>query len=128
MALKRGSKQLLAEASRTIETITVQEALRLVGDPGAVFVDIRDKLELERSGTIEGAVHAPRGHLEFHADPESPRHVPALSSGKRIVLFCASGARSTLAAKTLADMGLENVCHMAGGFEAWTQAGGPVQR
>jgi rhodanese-related sulfurtransferase len=128
MTLKRGFKQLMAEANAVIETITVPEALRLVGDPGVAFVDIRDRLEVERSGMIEGAVHAPRGHLELHADPESPIHVPALSSGKRIVLYCASGGRSTLAAKTLVDMGLANVCHVAGGFNAWQQAGGPVQR
>jgi rhodanese-related sulfurtransferase len=128
MTLKRGFKQLMAEANAVIETIAVPEALRLVGDPGVAFVDIRDRLEVERSGMIEGAVHAPRGHLEFHADPESPIHVPALSSGKRIVLYCASGGRSTLAAKTLMDMGLANVCHVAGGFNAWQQAGGSVQR
>jgi rhodanese-related sulfurtransferase len=128
MTLKRSSKQLLAEANQTIRTISVEEALPLVDDPGVVFVDIRDKLEVERSGMIKGAVHAPRGHLEFHADPESPMHVPALSRGKRIVLYCASGGRSTLAAKTLADMGLENVSHVGGGFGAWSKAGGPVQR
>jgi rhodanese-related sulfurtransferase len=128
MTLKRGFKQLLAEANATIETITVQQALALVGDPGVVFVDIRNRDEVEKTGMIEGAVHAPRSHLEFHADPESPMHVPALASGKRIVLYCASGGRSTLAAKTLQDMGLEKVCHVAGGFSAWAQAAGPVQR
>lgn len=128
MALKRGFKQLMAEANAVIETITVPQAMHLIDDPGTVFVDIRDKLEVERTGMIKGAAHAPRGHLEFHADPESPMHVPALSSGKRIVLYCASGGRSTLAAKTLLDMGLANVCHVAGGFNAWQQANGPVQR
>jgi len=128
MSLKRGFKQLMAEANAVIETITVPQAMHLMDDPGTVFVDIRDKLEVERTGMIKGAVHAPRGHLEFHADPESPIHVPALSSGKRIVLYCASGGRSTLAAKTLIDMGLSNVCHVAGGFNAWQQASGPVQR
>ena len=128
MALKRGFKQLMAEANAVVETITVQQAMHLMDDPATVFVDIRDKLEVERSGMIKGAVHAPRGHLEFHAEPESPIHVPALSSGKRIVLYCASGGRSTLAAKTLIDMGVPNVCHVAGGFNAWAQANGPVQR
>jgi rhodanese-related sulfurtransferase len=128
MSLKRGFKQLMAEANAVIETITVPQAMHLIDDPGTVFVDIRDKLEVERTGMIKGAVHAPRGHLEFHADPESPIHVPALSSGKRIVLYCASGGRSTLAAKTLIDMGLANVCHIAGGFNAWQQSNGHVQR
>lgn len=128
MALKRGVQQMMAEANAVIETITVEEALRLVDDPGTVFIDIRERVELNETGRIKGASHAPRGHLEFHADPDNPRHVPALSSGKRIVLYCASGARSTLAAKTLLDMGLTDVCHMAGGFNAWQKAGGAVQR
>lgn len=128
MTLKRGFKQLMAEANAVIETITVQQAMHLVDDPATVFVDIRERHEVERTGMIKGAVHAPRGHLEFHADPESPTHLPAFSAGKRLVLYCASGGRSTLAAKTLRDMGLENVCHIAGGFNAWAQANGPVQR
>jgi rhodanese-related sulfurtransferase len=128
MTLKRGFKQLMAEANAVIETITVQQAMHLLDDPATVFVDIRNKDEVQQSGMVRGAVHAPRSHLEFHADPESPMHVPAFSSGKRIVLYCASGGRSTLAAKTLLDMGLTNVCHVAGGFTAWNQAGGPVQR
>ena len=77
---------MMAEANAVIETITVEEALRLVDDPGTVFVDIREKVELSETGRIKGASHAPRGHLEFHADPDNPRHMPALSSGKRIVL------------------------------------------
>ena len=70
-----------------------------------MFVDVRETAEREKTGTVKGAVHAPRAFLEFMADPASERHIPELSSGKRLVLFCASGGRSALAAKTLKDMG-----------------------
>lgn len=125
--LKRGAKQLLAEANAEITTVTAPEALGLVADPGVVFVDVRETIERQKTGGIKGSVHAPRGFLEFFADPDSPMHLAALSSGKRLVLYCAAGGRSALAAKTLADMGVPNVSHMAGGFGAWQQAGGPVE-
>jgi rhodanese-related sulfurtransferase len=125
--LKHGAKQLLAEANAEITTVTAQEALALVADPGVVFVDVRETVERQKTGGIKGSVHAPRGFLEFFADPESPMHRAALSSGKRLVLYCAAGGRSALAAKTLADMGVPNVSHMAGGFGAWQQAGGPIE-
>ena len=125
--LKKGSKQLLAEANEVIETVPVEEAIRLAGDPNVVLVDIRETVKRQKSGTAKGAVHVPRGFLEFHADPESPMHIPALGNGKRILLFCASGGRSALAAKTLKEMGLPNVAHIKGGFNAWKQAGGPTE-
>ena len=126
--LRKGFKQMLAEANAVIETIDVQHALKLAGDPSVQFVDIRDGAEVAASGMVPGAVHAPRGLLEFIADPESPMHKAELSAGRKLVLYCASGGRSTLAAKTLVDMGLTNVCHVAGGFGAWNAAGGPVQK
>jgi rhodanese-related sulfurtransferase len=125
--LKRGAKQLLAEANAEITTVTAAEALALVDDPDVVFVDVRETVERQKTGGVKGSVHAPRGFLEFHADPESPMHVAALSSGKKLVLYCAAGGRSALAAKTLKDMGVPNVSHMAGGFGAWKQAGGPTE-
>lgn len=125
--IKHGFKAMLAEANAVIETISVDEALGRVGDPTAVFVDIRESAERAKEGSIPGSVHAPRAFLEFIADPESPMHNEALSSGKQLVLFCASGGRSTFAAKTLKDMGLENVCHVAGGIAAWRKAGGPIE-
>ncbi|SLN54874.1 rhodanese-like domain-containing protein [Oceanibacterium hippocampi] len=125
--IKRGFKALIAEANASIETISVQDALALHGRPDVAFVDVREQIERQSGGTIAGAVSAPRGFLEFIADPEGPMHRPELSSGKRLVLFCASGGRSTLAVKTLTDMGIDNVCHIAGGFAAWRQAGGPTE-
>ena len=125
--LKRGVKQLLAEANAQIPAISARDALALVGDPGIVFLDVRETVERQKTGGIKGSVHAPRGFLEFHADPESPSHIPALSSGKRIVVYCASGGRSVLAAKALAEMGVPNLVNLSGGFGAWREAGGPVE-
>lgn len=123
----KGFKALIAEANAVIETIPVKDALALVGDPKLQFVDIRETVEVQKSGTIKGAVHAPRGFLEFIADPASPMHKPEFSSGKGLILFCASGGRSTLAARTLMDMGFTKVAHVAGGFAAWQAAGGATE-
>jgi rhodanese-related sulfurtransferase len=95
-----------------------------------VAEDVREATEREATGAVKGAVHAPRGLLELHADadPESTLHLKAFSSGKRLVVYCGSGGRSALAAKTLKDMGIEKVASLAGGFPAWQQAGGPTER
>jgi len=123
----RGIKQLIAEANAAIDTVSVADAMVMHGDSDVVFVDIRETVELQQAGSVAGAVHAPRGFLEFMADPESPLHKPELASGARLLLYCASGGRSALAAKALVDMGLENVAHIAGGYAAWQEAQGPVE-
>ena len=122
----RGFKQLVTEANAVIDTVSVADAMVMHGDRDVVFVDIRETVELQQSGSVSGAMHAPRGFLEFMADPESPLHKPELASGARLLLFCASGGRSALAAKTLVDMGVENVAHIAGGFAAWQEVDGPI--
>ncbi|MCG8694695.1 MAG: rhodanese-like domain-containing protein [Minwuiales bacterium] len=125
--ITNGFKKMLAEANAVIETTSVQDALGLVGDPNVAFIDIRETVERQQTGSVQGAVHAPRGLLEFIADPEGPMHNDVFASGKKLLLFCASGGRSALAAKTLQDMGLGNVAHIAGGYAAWREAGGPVE-
>jgi rhodanese-related sulfurtransferase len=127
MALKKGFKVLVDEAMQEIETISAEEALKLQDDEDTTFVDIRDIRELERTGTVPGAVHAPRGMLEFWVDPESPYYRDVFGTGKRLVFFCAAAWRSALATKQMQDMGVPRVCHMDGGFGAWTEAGGPVE-
>jgi len=127
MQIKKGYKQLLAEANAEIETIPVQSAIALVGQPEVVFVDLRDPREMQREGKLPGAFPCPRGMLEFWIDPESPYAKPIFTEQKRFVFFCAGGWRSALAAKTARDMGLDNVAHIDGGFGAWKQAGGPVE-
>lgn len=127
MALSIGFRQLVAEAEAVIETLPASEAVRLHGDSGVVFVDVRDIRELQREGGIPGAIHAPRGMLEFWIDPDSPYHKPVFAEQKRFIFFCAAGWRSALATKTVQDMGLSPVAHIAGGFGAWKEAGGPVE-
>lgn len=125
--LKRGFRQLVAEAMAAIETVSVDDAKALLGQDGVVFVDLRDPRELEREGKIPDAFHCPRGMLEFWVDPESPYHKPVLASGKRLLFYCGSGWRSALSTKTVQDMGLDNVCHLGGGYTAWKNEGGEVE-
>jgi rhodanese-related sulfurtransferase len=127
MPIRKGYKQLLAEANAEIETLPAQAAIDLVGQEDVVFVDLRDPREMEREGKMPGAFACTRGMLEFWIDPESPYAKPVFAESKRFVFFCAGGWRSALAAKTAQDMGLENVAHIDGGFGAWKQAGGPVE-
>ncbi len=125
--LKRNVQKMMIEANSIIETVSVHQALEWVDDPKVAFLDVREAGERVANGSIPGALHAPRSHLEFHADPEAALHNPVFASGKRLILFCASGGRSTLATKTLMDMGFTDVAHIAGGFGAWREAGGPVE-
>ncbi len=122
MKIKIGIKELCANAEKQIETITVDDALTLYQDDGVMIVDIRDIRELWRDGKIPGAYHAPRGMLEFWVDPESPYHKPIFLSGKRLVFYCGGGMRSALATLAVQQMGLDNLCHIEGGFAAWKQA------
>jgi rhodanese-related sulfurtransferase len=122
-----GFKELVEQAEKEIETVSVEVALRYVDDPDVVIVDLRDIRELQREGKIPGSFHAPRGMLEFWIDPQSPYHKEIFSSGKRFVFHCNKGWRSALATKTAQDMGLETVCQIGGGFSAWVEAGGPIE-
>jgi rhodanese-related sulfurtransferase len=124
--ITRGYKTLLAEANAKIRTLPIGDALALHGRDDVVFVDLRDPRELEREGRIPGAVHCPRGMLEFWVDPDSPYHKPVFAQDKTFVFFCAAGWRSALSAATAQDMGLQPVAHVEGGFTAWKNAGGPV--
>ena len=121
-----GYKRLIEEARAEIENLPVGDAQMAHGLADTVFVDIRDVRELEREGMIPDAFSAPRGMLEFWFDPESPYHKEIFSSGKRLVFYCASGWRSALATQTAQKMGLKNVCHLDGGFNAWKEEGGEI--
>lgn len=124
--LKQGAKQLVSAANAEVESISPEAAAKLIGREGVLFVDLREHSELASSGKIEGAVHVPRGLLEFQVDPESPSHKPELAEADRLVLYCGSGGRSALAAKTLEDMGISGVSHVPGGFPALKAAGAPT--
>lgn len=127
MPLRKGIRELCAEADAVIETWSAERAIAALGDPAVQLVDLRDVRELWREGGIPGALHAPRGMLEFWVDPESPYAKPVFQTGKRFVFFCAGGLRSALATRAVQEMGLAPVCHVRGGFAAWKQAGGPVE-
>ena len=121
------AKSLVEAAEREVETLPVEDALKLRGRDDVVLVDIRDIRELRREGRVPGAFHCPRGMLEFWIDPESQYHKPKFAEDKRFVFFCAGGLRSALAAQTAQRMGLKPVAHIRGGFGAWKIAGGPVE-
>ena len=127
LKLKKGVKELCAEAEKEIQTISAQDAIKLKDDSNVLLVDIRDIRELQRDGRVLGALHAPRGMLEFWVDPESPYYKDVFGSGKRFVFFCAGGLRSALATQSVQRMGLEPVCHIRGGFRAWKESGGAVE-
>ncbi|MBA4264215.1 MAG: rhodanese [Comamonadaceae bacterium] len=129
MPISKGSAALVAEASAQITTYSVEQIReRLEGDDRLQLVDIRDVRELEREGTAPGAVHAPRGMLEFWVDPASPYFKPVFGDeSKEFVLFCGAGWRSALATKALQDMGMNNVAHIDGGFTEWVKQGAPTE-
>jgi rhodanese-related sulfurtransferase len=120
--MKVGYKKLIEEAEKNIETLSVADVAGLLDDESVTIVDIRDIRELEREGKLPGAVHAPRGMLEFWIDPDSPYHRELFSEDKKFVFYCASAWRSALATQTVQQMGMNNVCHMGGGFTAWKEA------
>ncbi len=120
-------KQFMAEANAEIDTISVHDALELQDNEETLFVDVRETVELQKKGLIRGAVHAPRGFLEFMADPQGPMHKEEFASDKRLIVYCATGGRSTLAAHTLCKLGFQNVSSMAGGLAAWKEAGGAIE-
>lgn len=121
--MKKAAADMVAEAKANVENVDPDAVEREVQSGDAVLVDIRDTPELEADGRIPGSVHVPRGMLEFRADPTSPYHEGSLDPSKRVILHCASGGRSALAAQTLKDMGYEDVAHMDGGIKAWKDAG-----
>lgn len=124
----KGYKQLVAEAEAEIETIPVEQVQTLLNDEDTIIVDIRDVRELWKEGKIPGSVHAPRGMLEFWVDPASPYHRDVFDhDDKKYVLYCGGAWRSALAARDLKNMGMTNVAHMAGGFNAWKEAQAPIE-
>ena len=113
---------LVAAAKATIQNLDPDSLAReLEDDP--LLVDVRERDEVDRHGTIAGAVHAPRGMLEFYADASSPYYREGFERERRLIVYCASGGRSALAVKTLQALGYSNVAHLEGGLNAWKAAG-----
>ena len=122
-----GYRELVADAEARIECVSAEEAIAEWSSTDVVFVDLRDVRELKREGKIPKAFHCPRGLLEFWIDSSSPYHNAIFAEDKRFIFYCNLGWRSALAADVAQKMGLKNVCHIDGGFEAWKLAGGLVE-
>ena len=119
----KSSQTLVSQALKEIKTISIDEAHKMVDDKQCNLIDIRDIRELQKEGQVEGASHIPRGMLEFWLDPDSVYFKDGkLDLNKEMVLFCAGGLRSALAAKSLKDMGFKKVSHIEGGFGALRQS------
>ena len=127
MPITKGFRVLVDEAMAQVTTYSVAQVRARLSEPNVQIVDIRDVRELEREGTVPGALLAPRGMLEFWVDPDSPYFKPVFADeSKEFILFCGAGWRSALATKTLMDMGMRNVAHIDGGFGAWKKAEAPM--
>lgn len=120
-------KQLLAAANAAVPKIAPNDAAAMMGGANVLVVDVRDTPELQANGKVPGAIHVPRGMLEFRADPESPYHNDAFKRDKTVLLYCASGGRSALAGKALQELGYKDVRNL-GGFKDWAESGRTVEK
>ena len=120
-------KTLLAEATASVPKISPQDAAALIAGGDALVVDVRDGIEVQTTGKLQGAKHVPRGMLEFRADPDSPYYDSAFDREKTVLVYCASGGRSALAGKTLHDLGYTDVRNL-GSFKEWAESGGAVDK
>jgi rhodanese-related sulfurtransferase len=118
---------MVARAKQRIQNLSVDDVADEMSADDILLVDIREAEERASSGAIPGATHAPRGMLEFYADPTSPYHRPEFETDRRIVVYCASGGRSALATDMLQQMGYARTAHLDGGFKAWVAAGQSVE-
>ena len=121
------ASEMVAAAKAEIENLTPDQVAEELRSGNATLIDIREENELRETGRIAGAHHAPRGMLEFYADPASPYHRPEFDRARRPVLYCASGGRSALAARTLRALGYADVAHPDGGLKAWIASGRPAE-
>jgi rhodanese-related sulfurtransferase len=120
-------KAMMDAANAAVPRVTPAQAKEMMSRDNVIVVDVRDAKEVDASGKVAGAVHIPRGLLEFKADPDSPARDPNLDQDKTVIVYCASGGRSALAGKTLKDMGYDKVFNL-GGFKDWAESGGPIDK
>jgi rhodanese-related sulfurtransferase len=120
-------KQMLEAANAAVPRVTADQAREMIAKGNTLVVDVRDGAEVNASGKVAGAVHVSRGMLEFRADPESPYHDKNFAKDKTVILYCASGGRSALSAKTLKDLGYERVYNL-GAFKDWAEGGGAIDK
>jgi rhodanese-related sulfurtransferase len=120
-------KEMMDAANAAVPRITPAQARDMVAQGNTLIVDVRDALEVEKSGKIAGAVNVSRGLLEFRADPDSPSHDKSFAKDKDVIVYCGSGGRAALSGKVLKDMGYERVYNL-GGFKDWAESGGAVEK
>jgi rhodanese-related sulfurtransferase len=125
--MAKSAKQLVEAANAVVPRITPAEAQEKIATGNVLVVDVRDGPEVEKSGKVAGAVHVPRGMLEFRADPESPYHDENFAKDKTVIVYCASGGRAALSGQALKELGYGDVYNL-GGFSDWADSGGAVER
>ena len=125
--IKKNFQELIKEANAQIKTLKVEDAIKLLKNDNYLFIDLRDYREILKEGKIPGSISCPRGMLEFWVDPTSPYYKKKIDLSKTFILYCASAWRSALAAKTLKEMGLDEVFHIEGGFSNWKKLNGPIE-
>ena len=126
--ITKGIKELCKAAEKEIETLSVNQVLSLYKNSNILLIDVRDIRELWINGKIPNARHVPRGMLEFWADPKSPYHRKFFNQDKKFIFYCAGGMRSALSALTIKNMGINQVAHIAGGFDKWLSKSAPIER
>lgn len=124
--MSKTAQDYLAEAHAIVSKIETDAGIARHGQANVVFVDVRDGMDIAKTGTIAGALRIPRGFIEFAADSNTQFHAPAMQKDAEVILVCAAGGQAALAGKTLVDMGYKNVTNV-GGFGAWKEQGGPVE-
>jgi rhodanese-related sulfurtransferase len=123
--MAKTAKELVEAANAVVPRISPAEAQEKIAGGNVLVVDVRDGPEVEKTGKVSGAVHVPRGMLEFRADPESPYHDQNFAKDKTVILYCASGGRSALGGQALKELGYADVYNL-GGFRDWAESGGPI--
>jgi rhodanese-related sulfurtransferase len=124
--MAKTAKDLVEAANAVVPKITPAQAQEMIEKGNTLIVDVRDAPEVQSSGKVAGAVHVPRGMLEFRADPESPYHDQHFAKDKTVILYCASGGRSALSGQALKELGYGEVYNM-GAFKDWAEAGGAIE-
>ena len=125
--ITKSVKMFVDEANIIVDTISIEEAKKIINNDNYLFIDIRDFRELKREGKIPGAFSCPRGMLEFWIDPNSPYHKEIFNQNKTYIFYCASAWRSALAGRVSIEMGLKPVLHLQGGFNSWKENNGVIE-
>ena len=117
---------LLIEANDLVKRLSYDESVDLINNTQTVIIDVREESEVYNLGVIKNAIHIPRGLIEFKLSPNSPNNPVLIKDDTNILVYCAGGYRSALAAKSLLDLGFKNVFNL-GGFHEWVESGGEIQ-